>query len=29
MEDPPVREAGQKVADVDELIAKLKKLGRV
>jgi electron transfer flavoprotein beta subunit len=29
VEDPPVREAGQKVADVDELIAKLKKLGRV
>jgi len=29
VEDPPVREAGQKVADVDELIAKLKALGRI
>jgi electron transfer flavoprotein beta subunit len=27
VEDPPVREAGAKVADVDELIAKLKEKG--
>lgn len=29
MEDPPVREAGAKVADVDELISRLKALGRI
>ena len=27
VEDPPVREAGAKVADVDELVAKLKEKG--
>ncbi len=27
VEDPPVREAGAKVADVDELLAKLKEKG--
>ena len=27
VEDPPTREAGSKVADVDELIAKLKDAG--
>ncbi|RWS06239.1 electron transfer flavoprotein: beta subunit-like protein [Dinothrombium tinctorium] len=29
VEDPPVREAGAKVKDVDELLAKLKELGRI
>jgi len=29
VEDPPQREAGSKVADVDELIAKLKEAGRI
>ena len=29
VEDPPVREAGSKVADVDELISKLKEAGVV
>ncbi|ODN00555.1 Electron transfer flavoprotein subunit beta [Orchesella cincta] len=29
VEDPPVREAGQKVDDVDQLITKLKGLGRI
>lgn len=29
VEDPPTREAGAKVADVDELVARLKKLGRI
>jgi len=29
VEDPPTREAGAKVADVDELIARLKALGRI
>jgi len=29
VEDPPVREAGQKVNDVDDLIAKLKKAGQL
>lgn len=29
VEDPPAREAGAKVADVDELIVKLKKLGLI
>jgi len=29
VEDPPVREAGQKVDDVDQLISKLKGLGRI
>lgn len=29
VEDPPVREAGAKVADVDELVDRLKKLGRI
>jgi len=29
VEDPPVREAGQKVTDVDDLIAKLKKVGQL
>lgn len=29
VEDPPVREAGSKVADVDELISKLKEEGLV
>jgi len=29
VEDPPVREAGQKVEDVDALIAQLKKLGQL
>jgi len=29
VEDPPTREAGSKVADVDELIAKLKEAGRI
>jgi electron transfer flavoprotein beta subunit len=29
VEDPPTREAGAKVEDVDQLIAKLKQLGRV
>ena len=28
-EDPPVREAGIKVKDVDELLSKLKGLGRI
>ena len=27
VEDPPVREAGQSVADVDELVGKLKEKG--
>ena len=27
VEDPPVREAGQTVADVDELVGKLKEKG--
>ena len=27
VEDPPVREAGSKVADVDELVSKLKEAG--
>jgi electron transfer flavoprotein beta subunit len=27
VEDPPVRQAGAKVADVDELVAKLKEKG--
>ena len=27
VEDPPVREAGQTVADVDELVSKLKEKG--
>ena len=27
VEDPPVREAGSKVADVDELVSKLKTAG--
>ncbi len=29
VEDPPVREAGSKVADVDELVSKLKDAGVV
>ena len=29
VEDPPVREAGSKVADVDELVSKLKEAGVV
>ena len=29
VEDPPVREAGSKVADVDELVSKLKGAGVV
>ncbi len=29
VEDPPVREAGSKVANVDELISKLKEVGVV
>jgi hypothetical protein len=29
VEDPPVREAGAKVADVDELLSRLKALGRI
>ena len=29
VEDPPVREAGTKVADVDELVSKLKEAGVV
>ena len=29
VEDPPTREAGSKVADVDELISKLKETGVV
>ena len=29
VEDPPTREAGSKVADVDELVSKLKEAGVV
>jgi len=29
VEDPPVREAGAKVADVDELLSRLKSMGRI
>lgn len=29
VEDPPTREAGTKVESVDELLAKLKDLGRI
>jgi len=29
VEDPPVREAGAKVADVAELLARLKSMGRI